>query len=91
MLNDGNFSRVSAIAPLHPGLTGAGFPCAFHSSRQGLCRMPKPNYSFEKRKREMDKKAKKAEKAKRKAEGKPEEGEGGAEGETGATPAAENP
>ena len=30
--------------------------------------MPKPNYSFEKRKREMDKKAKKAEKAKRKAE-----------------------
>jgi len=28
--------------------------------------MPKPNYSFEKRKREMDKKAKKAEKLRRK-------------------------
>ncbi len=30
--------------------------------------MAKPNYSFEKRKRDMDKKAKKAEKQKRKAE-----------------------
>ena len=55
--------------------------------------MAKPNYSFEKRKREMDKKAKKAEKAKRKAEGKPEEGdeetpEGTPEG---TTPPAENP
>jgi hypothetical protein len=55
--------------------------------------MAKPNYSFEKRKREMDKKAKKAEKAKRKAEGKPEEGdeETTPTGDTETTPPAENP
>ena len=54
--------------------------------------MPKPNYSFEKRKREMDKKAKKAEKAKRKAE---EDRNPSADGDSGQnaeqTPPAANP
>ncbi len=56
--------------------------------------MPKPNYQYEKRQRELAKKAKKAEKAARKAAGKTGEGaespadEGlpPAEGEAGATP-----
>jgi hypothetical protein len=53
--------------------------------------MPKPNYSFEKRKREMDKKAKKAEKAKRKAENPSGDQGTEGEGEGAATPPAENP
>jgi hypothetical protein len=58
--------------------------------------LPKPNYQYEKRQRELAKKAKKAEKAARKAAGKPDDGadEGSAsgtglppaEGDTGAAP-----
>ncbi|MFN9773754.1 MAG: hypothetical protein ACK54X_14170 [Burkholderiales bacterium] len=55
--------------------------------------MAKPNYQYEKRQRELAKKAKKAEKAARKAAGKPEDGSDApddglppAEGEAGATP-----
>ena len=54
--------------------------------------MPKPNYSFEKRKREMDKKAKKAEKAKRKAEEDRNPSAGGDSGQNSEqTPPAANP
>jgi hypothetical protein len=54
--------------------------------------MPKPNYSFEKRKREMDKKAKKAEKAKRKAEEERNPSTSGDSGQNAEqTPPAANP
>jgi hypothetical protein len=46
--------------------------------------MPKPNYSFEKRQRELDKKRKKAEKAARKANPPAP-----AQGESEATPAVQ--
>jgi hypothetical protein len=54
----------------------------------------KPNYSFEKRQRELAKKRKKEEKAARKANpGQPEPGEAAADAEAGApaTPPAEGP
>ena len=49
--------------------------------------MPKPNYQFEKRKRDMDKKAKKAEKLLRKKEAGAAKPEDGSEGTTGDTDA----
>ena len=75
------------------------FPLCFSGLRSGssLARgsiqiMPKPNYSFEKRKREMDKKAKKAEKAKRKAEEERNPSAGGDSGQNAEqTPPAANP
>ena len=53
--------------------------------------MAKPNYSYEKRQRELAKKKKKEEKLARKAHGKPEGGEGGAEEATTADDMAEQP
>ena len=50
--------------------------------------MAKPNYQFEKRRRDMEKKAKKEEKRKRKLEGKASTPEGGEEGESTETPPA---
>ena len=53
--------------------------------------MAKPNYSYEKRQRELAKKKKKEEKLARKAHGKPEGGEAGAEEATTADDMAEQP
>ena len=50
--------------------------------------MPKPNYSFEKRQRELEKKRKKAEKADRKASGAPSD-EPGTEEAPAPVPAAD--
>ncbi len=50
--------------------------------------MATPNYSYEKRQKELAKKRKKEDKLKRKAEGKPEDGdEDGTEGEAQTPPA----
>jgi hypothetical protein len=55
---------------------------------EGKHDLAKPNYQFEKRQRELAKKAKKADKAARKASGKPDDGPelpaGGAPSEEGA-------
>ncbi|MFM1988528.1 MAG: hypothetical protein RJA99_1485 [Pseudomonadota bacterium] len=45
---------------------------------KGRTTLAKPNYQYEKRQRELAKKAKKAEKAARKAAGKPDDGDPGA-------------
>ena len=46
--------------------------------------MATPNYSYEKRQKELAKKRKKEDKLKRKAEGKPDEPEDGSEADSGA-------
>ena len=53
--------------------------------------MAKPNYSYEKRQRELAKKKKKEEKLARKAHGKPEGGEGDVEEVAAADDVAEQP
>ena len=83
------FAAVRAARP-HPGASGSRILQPFAASFEESA-VPKPNYAFEKRQRELEKKRKKEEKAQRKQtrgqDGAPADGTDGTEAAPNATPA----